>query len=68
MSFTINVKMSGAGETFSITVETTTTVKEMKALCVGAKTDLEAERITLVYKGRILKDDQSVEDVKLADG
>lgn len=68
MSFTINVKMSGAGETFSIEVQPTSTIKEMKGLCVAAKSDLEADRITLVFKGRILKDDQTCEDVKLAEG
>ncbi len=39
----------------------------MKEKCVGVKTDLEVERLTLVYKGRILKDEQTAEDIKLSD-
>jgi hypothetical protein len=57
MSFTVNVKMSGAGETFELSVENTTTVAEMKEKCTVAKEGLEKERITLVFKGRVLKDE-----------
>ena len=68
MSFSVNVKMSGAGETFSVEVSNETTVGEMKEKCTTVKTDLEVPRITLVYKGRILKDEQTVEEIKLVEG
>jgi ubiquilin len=68
MSFSVNVKMSGAGETFAIAIENATTVAEMKEKCNGHNGELEVARITLVYKGRILKDDQTVETIKLSEG
>ena len=40
----------------------------MKAKCTEVKTELEVERLTLVYKGRILKDEQTAAEIKLADG
>jgi len=40
----------------------------MKVRCTEQKTELEVERLTLVYKGRILKDEQTAAELKLADG
>jgi ubiquilin len=68
MPYSIHIKQSGAGETFSIEVEDTTTVGEMKSKCCVQRTELEVERLTLVYKGRILKDEQNAGELKLADG
>jgi len=51
MSYSINIKQSGAGETFAIQVSDDTTVALLKGLCNVAKPELDADKITLVYKG-----------------
>jgi hypothetical protein len=43
MSYSVNIKQSGAGDTFAIQVEDTTTIAEMKNKCIEAKPDLEIE-------------------------
>ena len=56
MSIKVSVKQSGVGETFDIEVTNEQTVADVKATIAGVKEGLELSRITLVYKGRILKD------------
>ena len=68
MSYSINIKQSGAGETFAIQVSDDTTVAQLKVLCTEVKTEYECDKITLVYKGRILKDEQTAGEIKLAEG
>jgi ubiquilin len=68
MSFKINIKLSGVGETFQVEINQEDTVEAIIAKCVEAREDLEAERVTLVFKGRILKIDQTAESLKLVDG
>jgi len=66
-SMTINFKTTkGAKE--SITISKTATVKELKDKIQEKATDLEAERQRVIYKGRVLKDDQTVEGCGLSDG
>jgi ubiquilin len=67
MSFKINIKLSGVGETFQVEITQEDTVEAIIAKCVEAREDLEAERVTLVFKGRILKTDQTAESLKLVD-
>jgi ubiquilin len=68
MSFNINIKLSGIGETFSVEVTNEDTVEVIVAKCCEAREDLEPERVTLVFKGKILKADQTADSLKLEEG
>lgn len=59
---TINIRLMSNASTFSIEVESwSLTVLELKQSITGAdKADCEAERQKLVYKGKILKDDDTL--------
>lgn len=67
MSFKINIKLSGVGETFQVEVNPEDTVEKIIEKCCEARNDLEKDRVTLVFKGRILKPDQTAEALKLAE-
>lgn len=64
---TINFKTTkGAKE--SVSISKSATVKELKEKIQEKATDLEAERQRVIYKGRVLKDDQTVEGCGLSEG
>ena len=49
-------------------MQSSQTVGEVKDHIITLKEGLEKERLTLVYKGRILKNEQKVEELNLTDG
>lgn len=67
MSFKINIKLSGVGETFTVDITSEDSVEVIVLKCCEARSDLEASRVTLVYKGRILKNEQTAESLNLAE-
>ena len=59
---TINIRLMANAATFSVEVDFSSTVLELKKLIAGSdKADCEPERQKLVYKGKILKDDDTLE-------
>ena len=59
---TINIRLMANAATFSVEVDFSSTVLELKQLIAGSdKADCEPERQKLVYKGKILKDDDTLE-------
>ena len=50
-----------SGEKISFDVDLATTVKELKTT-ISSSQKVEAELITLVFKGKILKDEQKLEE------
>ncbi|KAL0095863.1 hypothetical protein J3Q64DRAFT_1708984 [Phycomyces blakesleeanus] len=62
----INVKTSSDGK-FVIAIDTTKTVEELKK-AIEEKTEVPVERQRLIYSGRVLKDDTTLETYKIADG
>jgi ubiquilin len=64
----VNFKMSGAGgATFSLDVEPTITVRELKALA-KEKSGIEPEHMKVIFKGRILKDAEVLEAQSIVAG
>jgi len=67
MSFKINIKLSGVGETFPVEITLEDTIEDIISKCCEAKTELDKDRVTLVFKGKILKPEQTAESLKLAE-
>ena len=64
--FKIIIRQS-TGDQFEIEVNNGNTVTEVKAKC-EEKTGMKAEEMRMIFKGKILKDDMTVEDYKITDG
>jgi ubiquilin len=65
---TFNVKSSN-DQKYVITVPSTTTVADLKAkLATPEFADLPVERQRLIYSGRVLKDPDTLQGVKIKDG
>lgn len=65
-SITINVKASG-DKKLAITIEPEKTVLDFKQI-IAEKADVPADRQRLIYSGRVLKDNDTLLDCKIADG
>ncbi|GAO51075.1 hypothetical protein SAICODRAFT_7230 [Saitoella complicata NRRL Y-17804] len=63
---TINIK-SSQDKKYSLTVPLSLTVREFKDR-VAAISEIEVERQRLIYSGRVLKDPDTLESYKIADG
>ena len=64
----ITVTVKCANDTkYSITIDTSKTVLDFKKV-VAEKCDTPPERQRLIYSGRVLKDNDSLETYKIADG
>ena len=64
---TINIKVQSSGAEFSVTIGLEVTVKALKEKCVE-QSGVPVEDQKLIFKGRILKDENSLEDSKVVDG
>jgi len=68
MALTVNFKVSGSGAaTFPLEVESSMTVEEMKCLAMEPS-GLEPEHMKVIFKGRILKDTDTMESVHVTSG
>ncbi|CAG8466988.1 17636_t:CDS:2 [Racocetra persica] len=63
---TINVKCSN-DQKYSVTIDTSKTVLEFKQ-AIAEKCDTTADRQRLIYSGRVLKDNDTLETYKIAEG
>ncbi|KAK9718737.1 hypothetical protein K7432_005282 [Basidiobolus ranarum] len=63
---TINIKCSNETK-YSVAIDTEKTVLELKE-AIAEKSDTPAERQRLIFSGRVLKDADTVESYKIADG
>jgi len=61
---TFNVKPQAGGDDFSVTITLESTVAQVKEQ-IHEKTSIEKEHMRLIFKGRILKDEQTLSDAKL---
>ena len=64
---TINIKVQSSGAEFAVTIGLEATVKTLKEKCVE-QSGVPVEDQKLIFKGRILKDENSLEDSKVVDG
>lgn len=68
MALNVNFKVSGAGaNTFSLDLEPTLTFSEVKCLAME-KVGVEPAHMKIIFKGRILKDTDTVEGVQATSG
>lgn len=68
MSNSINVNIkSSSDKKFVINIETDKTVLDLKT-AIAEQTEVPAERQRLIYSGRVLKDADTLNDCKIADG
>jgi ubiquilin len=63
---TVNVKSSN-DQKYSVTIDTSKTVLEFKQ-AIAEKCDTAAERQRLIYAGKVLKDNDTLETYKIAEG
>ena len=64
---TINIKVQSSGAEFAVTIGLEATVKGLKEKCVE-QSGVPVEDQKLIFKGRILKDENSLEESKVLDG
>ena len=65
----LTIKPQAGGEEFTVTVPLESTVGQLKDTIIGSgKVSIERDAMRLLYKGRILKDEQSVTEAKLENG
>ena len=63
----ISIKQS-SGDTFDVEVAPEATVLELKTECATKMETMKAEEMRLIYKGKILKDEQTLDSYKITDG
>ncbi len=63
---TITVKSSN-DQKYNVTIDTSKTVLEFKQ-AIAEKCDTAADRQRLIYSGKVLKDNDTLETYKIADG
>ncbi|CDR94701.1 ubiquitin domain containing protein family, putative [Babesia bigemina] len=66
MAIKVTIKISG-GETFVVEVDQSITVLELKEKC-AENAGATADKQRLIFKGRIVKDDETLESLKVEDG
>lgn len=59
-SIKINVKPTAGGDKFSVEIETSVTIRELKEAVAG-KCTIAADEQRLIYKGQVLKDERTVD-------
>lgn len=65
---TINVTVKCSNDTkYTVAIDSTKTVHEFKE-AIALQADTPAERQRLIYSGRVLKDTDTIESYKIADG
>ena len=63
----ISIKQS-SGDTFDVEVAPEATVLDLKTECATKMESMKAEEMRLIYKGKILKDEQTLDSYKIVDG
>src|SRR5688572_16936599 len=63
---TITVKCSNDTK-YTITIDTSKTILEFKQF-IAEKSDIATDRQRLIYSGKVLKDDDTLETCKIAEG
>ncbi|EDO07523.1 Ubiquitin family protein [Babesia bovis T2Bo] len=66
MAINVTIKISG-GETFVVEVELSMTILELKGKCAD-RAGATPENQRLIFKGRIVKDEDTLESLKVEDG
>jgi ubiquilin len=68
MAISVSFKVSGSGgSTFTLELEPSTTVQELKSLA-SIQCSIEAEQMKIIFKGRILKNEDALESLQVAEG
>jgi len=62
------VLRQSSGDQFEVTIAQNATVKELKEECAKNQTAIVADEMRLIFKGKILKDEQTLDEYKIADG
>lgn len=62
------VVRQSSGDQFEVEVATKATVKELKEACAAKQTAIGADEMRLIFKGKILKDEMTLEDYKIGEG
>ena len=59
-SIKIHVKPTAGGDKFSVDIETSVTIRELKE-AVADKCTISADEQRLIYKGQVLKDERKID-------
>lgn len=57
-----------SGTQFEVEVDPKATVKELKIACQDLSGGISAEEMRLIFKGKILKDEQTLDEYKIENG
>ena len=57
-----------SGDQFEVEIKPDATVKELKDECAIKQEAIKAEEMRLIFKGKILKDELTLDEYKIADG
>ena len=57
-----------SGDQFDVEIAPNASVKELKDLCAEKQTAMTAEDMRLIFKGKILKDELTLDEYKIQDG
>ena len=63
----ITVRQS-SGDQFEVEIKTSESVMELKKACAEKQTAMAAEEMRLIFKGKILKDEMTLDEYKITDG
>jgi ubiquilin len=63
----ITIRQS-SGDQFEVEIGPKATVEELKKACAEKQTAIAAEEMRLIFKGKILKDEMTLDEYKITDG
>ena len=63
----ITIRQS-SGDQFEVEVGPTIAVSELKKACAEKQSNIAAEEMRLIFKGKILKDEMTLDEYKITDG
>jgi len=62
------VVRQSSGDQFEVEIAPKATVEELKKACAEKQTAMAAEEMRLIFKGKILKDEMTLDEYKITDG
>ena len=66
-----NIKITirqSSGDQFEVEIAPKATVEELKKACAEKQTAMAADEMRLIFKGKILKDEMTLDEYKITDG
>ena len=57
-----------SGDQFEVEIAPNASVKDLKEACAAKQDSIKAEEMRLIFKGKILKDELTLDEYKILDG